>query len=193
MNINDKMNISNEMIESIEKLSEEIGKKSIKEIMEHLDKNLLDYLDLKEKAKKLCELVFEEKFYVNGVVCESYATSFTPRSEICFGSAMSTYNGGFASKLVLDVLPDNQSIPVNTLHFRGFSAVRAGDNICAKMPKFKEVNEYPPRLEDPLRKKRVFYVDRDFLPEESAIELAVLSDNGDILRIDRAVDYKNFK
>ena len=146
--------------------------------------------DLKSRSKPLYELVATENFTVNEVVGESYRTSFTPTSEMIIGGRSREYQGGYTSNLVLKVTPDNKKIPVRTLNFDGFSAVRAGDYISAQIPRYEEKRalvglSYSDR-------DQMFYLDRDFKPEESAIELILLSKRRKVLRTDRAVNYKKF-
>jgi hypothetical protein len=150
-------------------------------------------VDLKSHSKKLYELVVTEKFTVHDVVAESYATSFTPHSEMRFGGSSPVYRGGFTSRLVLKVSPDNQDVPITTLNFEGFSIVKAGDYISAQIPKFVERRVETGFHSRPYNRDKVLYFDRDFNPEESAVELALLSTDGKILRRDRSVNYKNFE
>lgn len=147
--------------------------------------------DLESRSKPLHELVIAERFMVNEAVAEAYGTSFKPYP-IMGGSSL-VYPGGFTSKLVLKVMPDNQSVPIRILNFDGISAVQAGDYISARIPRFEEeIVESEFFHPGPEGKASVFYLDRAFNPEEIAIELAILSENGKVLRIDRAVDYKDF-
>lgn len=152
--------------------------------------------DLESRSKKLYELIASENFTVNAVIAESYATTYTPHSEIVFGGKSPVYHGGLTSRLILTVTPDNENTPVRKLTFDGISAVRGGDRISAKMPKYEE-KFVGPSISMLLQRNahnihRAFYLDRSFNTEESAIELAILSDDRKILRTDRAVDYKDF-
>ena len=147
--------------------------------------------ELEARSKSLHELVVSEVFTVDKVVSESYATSFTPQSEIVFGGKCPVYKGGFTARLVLGVTPDNKSVPVRALSFCGISAVRAGDRVSARIPRYLEetVTDIYSRQ---YNNSRVFYLDRGFNAKESSIELAILSDDGKILREDRAVNYRDF-
>ncbi len=142
---------------------------------------------LESRSKKLYELIASENFTVNEVIAESYATTFTPRSEMVFGGKSPFYRGGLTSGLILTVTPDNENIPVRKLSFYGISIVRGGDSISAKIPRYEEKAVGPNS-----GTHRLFYLDRAFNTEESAIELAILSNDRKILRIDRSVDYKEF-
>lgn len=148
--------------------------------------------DLESRSIYLYELVATENFTVAEVIAESYTTSFTPHSEIRFGGRSPVYSGGFTSKLVLKVLADNQDVPVTTLNFDGFSVVKAGDYISAQIPRFEEKRVGTGFHSRPYDRDRVFYFDRNFNPEESAIELALFSNDGNVLRRDRSVNYKSF-
>jgi len=144
--------------------------------------------ELEARSKELDELVVVENFTVEDVVSECCGTAFTPHSEIIIGGKSPSYEGGFTSNLTLKVTPDN-AIPVRTLNFKGSSVVRAGDYISAEIlrcdeRKIMEGFGRPYHQED-----KTFYFDRKFMPEETAIELAILSDDGKVLRRDRAVGY----
>ena len=112
-----------------------------------------------------------------------------------FGGKSQAYHGGLTSRLILTVRPDKKDIPVRKLTFDGISAVRGGDLISAMIPRYEEKTIGPGRalfLQRNTDRHRVFYLDRPFNAEESAIEITILSDDRKILRIDRAVDYKDF-
>ena len=148
---------------------------------------------LESLSKPLNELIVEEKFNVNGVLVETYTHSITPLSELVIGGKSSTYKTGYSSRAILEVTPYRPNIPVKTLYFNGFSVVKAGDVILAKIPKYREE-----KVEDPDNyglyesSKRIFYLDRDFKPEEKAIEITILSSEGKKLRVERSVDYNLF-
>ncbi len=144
--------------------------------------------EIESRSKPLHELVVTENFTVKDVVAESYRTLFA-QSEL-IGKPSPVYEAGFTSKLVLKVSPDNP-IPVRTLNFAGVSIVRAGDYISAKIPKYEEKRVASSHV-GPYYRDKVVYCDRDFNPEESAIELSILSKDGRVLRRDRAVNYKRF-
>lgn len=147
--------------------------------------------EIEALSKPLHTLVIAEKFTVDDVVAESYATSFTPSSERRIGGRSPVYSGGFSSSLVLQVTPYNPGVPVKILNFKGISAVRAGDVISAQIPRYEE-KRFGFGIRNDYDQGSVFYLDREFKPEESAIELAILSDAGKVLRRDRAVNYKLF-
>ncbi len=163
-----------------------MGQGNLNNVMDEIQKEKLKkILDLESRSKKPSELVVTENFTVDEVVAETYPTSFTPNPVI--GGRSPSYKGGYASRLILNVSPDNKAIPVNLITFDGFSAVKAGDYISAKIPRYAE------ELCNPMRKgKKVFYFDRPFRNNESAIEIALLSAEGEVLRRERSVDFRRF-
>ncbi|HDD72458.1 MAG TPA: hypothetical protein ENG00_00025 [Candidatus Aenigmarchaeota archaeon] len=145
--------------------------------------------ELRARSKPLHELVVSENFTVVGVVSKSYRTQFTPKSEMVIGGRSPVYSGGYIYKLILNVIPDNKNIPVRTLNFEGISPVCAGDYISAKIPRYEERKIEP--YGRPCCRSLTFYLDRDFRPEEDAIEISIFSeDRKRILRTDRSVDYE---
>lgn len=172
----------------------DLEKSDIDEIMKDVEKKKQEEIaDLESRSKQLYELVVTENFAVDEVIGYSNTTSITPRSGRVFGEAPPTYSGGYKSKLVLEVTPDNESIPVKTLIFDGHSIVKAGDYISAQIPRYEEKKIRPGFFNEPrLTKSKTVYIDRDFKEEESAIELTILSEDGKVLRRDRAVNYKTF-
>lgn len=146
---------------------------------------------LRAAAKPLEELVVSAYFNVDDVVGESYATSFTPNSEMRCSGPSPCYAGGYTSRLVLKVTPHDPEIPVKKLTFDGISAVRAGDYVSALIPKYEEKEMFEREQNVLDDERRTLYVDRAFKEEEVAIELR-LFEYGRVLRTDRAVTYRNF-
>ena len=116
----------------------------------------------KQKSRPLEELIVTENFTVNEVFRED-------------------------NSILLKVTPDND-ILVRILRFMGFLRVRAGDYISATIPKYEE-NAYRKNFVDGKITYIIGYFGRDFKPEEEAIEIAILSSDGRVLRTDRADDY----
>src|SRR3989338_4929932 len=145
--------------------------------------------DWESRSKPLYELVFSEYFTVDDVIAESYATSITPLSEMRLGGRSSHYPGGYISKLVLKVVPDNKEIPVSVLNFDGISVIRAGDYISAQIPRYEEKKVASGVRCGSHEHYTCLYLNRDFKPEESAIELAIHSVDRKVLRRDRSIDY----
>ncbi len=168
---------------NVEKIIRDTGKKRQEEI-----------IDLESRSKPLRELVVIENFTVNEITGKSYATSFPPPSGMFFSRISPAYEGGFISRLVLKVSPDNPDIPIRTINFDGFSTVVAGNHIFAKIPKYEEkkISSDFHFHSGHYSESRIFHLDRDFNPEESAIELAILAEDGTVLRKDRAINYKIF-
>jgi len=146
--------------------------------------------ELQKGSEPLHKLTVYERFTVDDVTCNSYPTGFTPQAERVFGGTSSVYQGGFTTRLTLTVTPDKSDVPVRTLKFEGYSAVRAGDIISAGIPRYTE-KELPSAffLAEP---GETFFYDREFGPQETAVELQILSPEGTVLRSDRAVDYDKF-
>ncbi|MBI5804190.1 hypothetical protein HY450_03025 [Candidatus Pacearchaeota archaeon] len=142
--------------------------------------------NLSSGSRPLHELVVSVNFIVHDVVAQTHGTSFTPTSEWMIGGSSPVYWGGFTSSIILKVSPDDRDIPVRELTFDGFSPIRAGDYISAKIPRYEE-KKFSENLHS---KGKTLYFDRDFKEEERAIELAIISD-GRVVRTDRAVDYRS--
>ncbi len=163
-------------------MSEIVGiEENFRESQEELKRELAD---LEARSKPLDELIVSVLFNVEEVISQSRATSFTPISEMMIGGESPVYYGGLTTKLILKVTPDHISLPVRTLIFPGYSIVKGGDSIVAKIPRYETKNF--------LSGRRTFYLDRVFRQEEECIEIKVLSENGKILRRDRSMDYENF-
>lgn len=177
-------------IEEMMQEAEDLDTKKISQ--EAKEKRQQEIEDLESRSKQLYELVVTEKFTVKEVVAESYTTSFTPDSELRLGGRSPVYEGGFTSRLILKVSPDNQDVPITILNFDGLSVVRAGDYVSAQIPRYEKIRVGTGFHSGPYDRDRVFYLDRDFDVEESAIELAILSPEGTVSRRDRSVKYKTF-
>ena len=149
--------------------------------------------DLRARSRPLHELVVSEYFNVKEVISHAGATSFTPHSEMRMGGRSPVYDGGFTSELVLKVLPQNAGVPVRTLNFEGFSAVRAGDKILARIPRYGQEELDQPMFGNRFERPReVLYFDRKFEEKECAIEIGILGSSKEVLRTDRAVGYGKF-
>ncbi|MFA7708240.1 MAG: hypothetical protein WCX73_04790 [Candidatus Pacearchaeota archaeon] len=153
-----------------------------------------------KSAKPLEKLIFPCYFNVTEVISQSYATSVEPLSEMVIGGRSSSYEAGFSSKLVLKVDSIDSKIPINTLNFRGFSIVKAGDYISALVPRYtsKSFDNHNNPMVGNETMKDTYYFDREFNKEELAIQLVIFDSlfiKGDknILRTDRSVEYHRFK
>ena len=114
------------------------GKLNLENIREEAEERRRKEIEeLKASSKELYQLIFSEKFTVQKVLGNAYATSFTPHSEMMIGGQSPVYEGGFCLETILDVIPDNKGIPVRTLHFKGYTPVRAGERILAFIPKYE--------------------------------------------------------
>ncbi len=130
--------------------------------------------ELERISKPLHELVFSENFRIIDVIGESYPTSYSPMPHM--GGSSPTHDTGFTSRLTLDVDPEDKDIAVKTLKFDGFSIVRAGDYVTAKIPRYKE-EIVKGGFYAGYSNERVFYLERSFEPVEFAIELVIFGDN----------------
>ncbi|MFW6450596.1 MAG: hypothetical protein ACOCZ6_06105 [Nanoarchaeota archaeon] len=146
---------------------------------------------LEAKAKPLHKLVEEETFIVEDVTGQSYARQITPVTEAGVGVSSPRYQAGYSFELVLEVSPEDKDLPINTLSFKGYSPVKKGEYITAKIPRFYK-EEVKSGLFAPHKSDLTFYLDRQYNSIEYAIEISVLSDTGDVLRRERAVDYNDY-
>ncbi len=134
-------------------------------------------------------------FTIDEVVAESRETYITPSSEVVMGGRSDTYGGGFTMSLTFKVTPDDETVPVRTLYFRGFSALEAGDYVTAKIArKIMETNveflSIPSNAMGFPTQKPLSY-EMELSLEERAIELKKISKpDGKVLRIEKSVDYK---
>ena len=158
---------------------------------------------LRARSKNLCDLVISEEFTVEEVISYSHSTliiSEPSAFEVKYDGSpieLETYRTGFTSETCLRVKPKNNKVGIEYLIFIGSSIVKKGDYISAKIPKYEEkklLHEASPNgLRYETFVKEVFYLERKkFNQKEKAIELSILSEKGDILRIDKAVDYNIF-
>lgn len=149
--------------------------------------------DLKSKNKSLSDLIFDKKFFVKAVIGENYSTSFTPQSEVMIGGRSLVYNAGFVSRLSLQVKDydlENKT-GIETIVFNGDLPVLAGNVILAKIPIYeRKVLENPNQWSSD---KPVFYLDRACNNIELAIELSLVTDSREIIRVQRGVDYSRYQ
>lgn len=149
--------------------------------------------DFKANSKNLYELLIFENFKINEVNSQIYTTNCTPNSNIIFNCIKPmSYHSGFTPKLTLKVTPNDKYNPIRTLIFEGISPVKAGDYISAQIPRYEEKKVSANFYSGPFNKELVFYFDREFNQEESAIELVLISEDGNILRRDKAINYDGF-
>ncbi len=143
-----------------------------KKLNEELRKEIKD---LKKRSKPLHELVAIGTFVVEDVLGESNK-----------------------SRLKLKVKPYGSNNP-NYLYFHGFSIVKPGDTIIAKIPRYEKIKRppylpyIPPRPNVGIDQTMTFYIDREFKEEENSIELIIVSDKEQVKpRIDRSIEYDGF-
>ncbi|HLF54112.1 MAG TPA: hypothetical protein VI612_00135 [Candidatus Nanoarchaeia archaeon] len=145
--------------------------------------------DLKARSKPLHELVQTACFTINSVISQSYATRVhPPLMQRVIGGGDDSSPAGYTSELVLKVTAEDSNVPVETLTFDGFSAVRAGDRVKALIPRYAVKEEKAFGWKENAPKHNV---DRAYKPKEQAIELVIMEDCRGV-RTDRAVDYSKF-
>ncbi len=148
------------------------------------------------QQKELSDLVFQERFIVEEVLCDTYATSIASPSRIG-GPASDSQQTGYRVFVDLTVKAVDATIPVQKLMFNGYSAVRAGDTIDAKIPRYRSERnvDYSGSYEGATLDlpRLLSYFDREYNPSEIAVELQILSSDGKkVLRTERSVLYKTF-
>lgn len=153
--------------------------------------------ELEKASKSLSELIARERFYVDSVIRSCQPICSRSYSEIRFNQEPVYSLTGYLPTLDISVLPDRHEIPVRRLLFSGYSAVRGGDYIVALIPKYREEKLegfgasaiLPPALR---RQQKTFYLERDFMDTESAIELMVFNSGGRVVSTDRSADYGEY-
>ena len=140
---------------------------------------------LKSKSKPLHELVQMVNFRIDDVLATIIKTSYSSDETGIFHN--------YAPKLILNGVPDDLNIATRILTFEGFSIIKAGDYVSAKIPRYDKKTIYSERkvASSWLPHWENFYIDREFKIEEVAIELAIRFDKS-ILRSDRAGNYDDF-
>jgi len=134
-------------------------------------------------SKTPYKFVVSEDFVIDDVVAKTYQTDvYIPSTRWEWGH---NKKGGYTSKLFLKVKPDNADVVVNALIFEGISIVKAEDHISAKIPRCDWFHHQTDSY-------RWGYFRRGYKPTETAVELSLLSEDGKILRRDRAANYKSF-
>lgn len=144
-------------------------------------------------SKQLKDFVVAEDFIVRQVISKNYSKLFTPLSEIIVGGRSPSYETGYSSELKIKVDSIEGKCPVKILNFYGYSIVRAGDKITAKIPRYKQMKEN--RFNHSFLhsfNNQTFYFDREFNLEESVIEIIIKDQLNNELRIDRSIDYQEY-
>lgn len=169
-------------IKNLPNFNEGIFKRSLEKEKERLYR-------LKEKSKKLNELIVSLDFQVKNVICQSLETSIIPKNEIKFGQENMVYkSGGYKTSYLIDVKLNSNS-PINRLNFFGNSIIENDDFIRVLIPKYKtEKFNVSPFQKDKF-KDEIFYFDREFNSEEKVIQIELLTPTQKIRRIERSIDY----
>lgn len=148
--------------------------------------------ELSAASRPLNELVESCEFVVERVYSENKDRQI-PIGEPIIGGRNYSSSTGYQTKLTLELAGNNFGI--KRLIFDGNSGVRGGDSIRALVPKYEER-----KIEDDSYgcgccgdRKKTFYLPREkFGEEEEAVEIEVLTASKKILRVDRAIEYRNF-
>jgi hypothetical protein len=140
---------------------------------------------LKKVAKRPSELVIARRFRVENVFGE--ISEGVIYDEINARRERDFEPGNYTRKLVLNVVPEDSSFPVRVLSFDGDSPVRGGDLVVAKMPIYTETQVRP--LTPSRGDIETFYLPREPRRREMAIELSILDNKRQIVRVDPAVQY----
>jgi hypothetical protein len=153
-------------------------------------KRLKELQELESNSKNLYDLIQSEHFYVEDVVSNTYKTSININPNL--GGRNSQNDTGYTSELILNVIPYDKNISTHTLYFDGFSIVKPGDTITAKIPRYTKKEISPNLTLNPNQQQKTYYLDRDYSLEERAIELSIHYDKIKNQRKDRSVDYSNY-
>ncbi len=147
--------------------------------------------DLEARAKPLYELTHEETFEVEEVIQESYENTVYPMSEWRAGSGSGGYAAGYSVNARLNVKPIDLRISVKTLNFKGSTAVRAGDTICALISRYE--SHICAKDFDDCTPSNVLYTDREYRQNEEAIEIKILNVAREkVIRTERSINYSKF-
>ena len=98
----------------------------------------------------------------------------------------STFTGTYP-KVILNVTPENLSIPVTELEFRGHSFIQSGDKIRAEIKKYEEIDRGL-RLNLKGGRKLGKYEERNFKEKESTSLIEKLGLDNEILATFRGLD-----
>jgi len=167
-----------------------------------------------EKSKPLSELVVCEKFLVQNVVSESKLVTIIidaqPRDDngrsVNFKGELfddiyndlnyvQHYDCGLRFRTIIQVRALNESCPITELIFDGYSPIISGYTINAKLFKGQFAGLYTksgPRDRFKQRYRTELYLEKDYSPSESALEISILDNDGKILRTDRSITYKDY-
>lgn len=132
--------------------------------------------ELRAQSKPLRELIKTESFLVRGLHLPKIRTI------------------PFSPSIVLEVLPEDSSIPIRELTFSGYTDMKEGDIINAKMPRYHKHGFDPSNSNKVVTPKDIFYTDRGFYRErEVAITLTLIGLSGESLRTEFSDDYSFFR
>lgn len=160
-----------------------------------------------ENQKPMEELIFDEKFEVlnvrgknkeNKIYVPYYRTGETG-DYVDYNDKSINYesgeehklgqyvDGGFTKYLELKVKPLDETCFIKTILFEGDSPVLGGYTILAKIRKYEEGYI---RSSFIYNKNNILYVERPYNEQESALEISILDDKGEIIRTDESKQNK---
>ena len=139
--------------------------------------------------------MFSEYFTVKSSISQTYPTGFTPRLESLAVGKPHSYKTGYVTETIMEVTPENASLPITEIVFRGYTKADAGDYsyIKALIPRCEEKRVSNPSTASMIGNQEIFYLDRQYTQRETAIEIAILTPKKEILKIDRSADYLDYK
>jgi hypothetical protein len=132
---------------------------------------------LRSQAKELYELLITGEFKVGDIRTESYASRFTPTSEIMVGGTSPSYDTGMNLTHRIEVIPRSKNVKgIEVLTFEGALNINPGSIVNATVPLYRMVTEDGIEIQGtgwPFIKSKKFYLPRKPGKEEVAIELVV--------------------
>jgi hypothetical protein len=154
---------------------------------------------LRSQAKQPYELLITGEFKVGDIQTESYASRFTPTSEIMVGGTSPSYGTGMSLIHRIEVIPKSKNVRgIEVLTFEGALNINPGSLVSATVPLYKMVTENGIEVEgnalDFFRGEK-FYLPRKPGKEETAIELVVpfVSGRSNYVHTFRSCDWKKYQ
>ena len=136
--------------------------------------------ELEKKAKKKEDLIIPVIF---DVLEADYQTTPLNDDNGVMGQGFRTHMTGLYLSATFRVNPQDSSIPINQLKFKGFTYIKSGDKIRAHVPKYREEEEGAPTgitIGGREGHKRL-YLERPFNSEEKVSKLELLLPDGKVL------------
>lgn len=146
-----------------------------KEIQKSLDRN---YKELKKKAKKKEDLITPVTF---DVLEANYQTISLNDNNGMMGPGFRSHMTGLYPNIIFKVNPQDSSIPINQLKFKGYLFIKSGDKIRAYIPKYQEKEGSPTGMIGGCECHERLYLERPFEKVEQVSRLELLSSDGKVL------------